>query len=215
MKKNRTAGFTLMEMLIAMGISMIVILGVSQFMVTSTNTYQAVDTQVTVQMDAQDALNTITDMVMEGNNIAKRQMNDGSDVYVVYYNLGQQDSSGNVYTFSNANQRMFWLDSSTHNLYLIHTKDTAAFNAAIDTKAGKQLLAEGVASFQIRVKNAADDSYSALQQEGLSANAAGSLLNVQISFSSDEISRGKKAEGFDYEASQDVVIRNRIVGIMN
>lgn len=211
MKKNRTAGFTLVEMLIAMGISMIVIAGVSQFLVVSTNTFNAVDTQVNVQMDALDTMNTISDMIMEGNNIAKRQMDDGSDFYTVYYNLGQMDSNGDLYNYATANQRIFWLNQTDHNLYLIHTKDNSEFRDAMSSQAGKQLLAEGVDAFDVSVKNVSGGSITALTNDGVSAENDRSLLKVSVSFKSEKRTSGKK--GVDYDSSQDVMIRNRVIAI--
>lgn len=211
MKKNRTAGFTLVEMLIAMGISMIVIAGVSQFLLVSTNTFNAVDTQVNVQMDALDAMNTISDMVMEGNNVAKRQMDDGTDFYTVYYNLGQTDSNGDLYNYATANQRIFWLNQTDNNLYLIHTKDNTQFRAAMASKDGKQLLAEGVNNFAISVKNVSGSSITGLTPDGVSAGEDRTLLQVSISFQSEKRARGK--DGMNYDSSQDVMIRNKVIAI--
>lgn len=211
MKKNRTAGFTLVEMLIAVGISMIVIAGVSQFMLVSTNTFNAVDTQVNVQMDALDAMNTISDMVMEGNNVAKRQMVDGTDFYTVYYNLGQTDSNGDLYNYATANQRIFWLNQTDNNLYLIHTKDNTQFRAAMESQDGKQLLAEGVDNFSISVKNVSGGSVTGLTPDGVSAGEDRTLLQVSISFQSEKRASGK--DGMNYDSSQDVMIRNKVIAI--
>ena len=210
--KNNRAGFTLVEMLVAMTASMIVILGVSQFMISASNTYKEVDTQVRVQMDAQDTINSVTDMLMEGNNVSKRQMDDGSEFYAVYYNLGQRDSFGNLYNFSSANQRIFWLDQDTHNLYLFHTKSTSAFNdAKSSANTGKQLLAEGVSDFEIRIKDAT--ATSDLTEDGLSAGGDKTLLEIYVKMNSAKIARGKKIKGFTYKATQSCYIRNPIVAL--
>lgn len=206
MEEKKNAGFTLIEMLIAMMISMIVIAGVSQFMVTATREYQAVDSQINVQMDAQDALNTICDMVMQGNNVARYK--SGSYTYFcVYYNLGEQDSSGNLLTYETAEQRMFYLEDD--KIYMLHTKDGSEYNDAINNQTNKQLLAEGVKSF-----NVTTPSGSNLGKKGISASSTNSSsLKVDISFETEAVKSGTSSTKTVYDASQLVAIRNVIVDI--
>lgn len=203
-KKN--AGFSLVELLIAMMISMIVIAGVSQFMVSATREYQAVDAQITVQMDAQDALNTICDMVMQGNNVARYK--SGSYMYFcVYYNLGENDSSGNLVTYETAEQRMFYLDND--KIYMIHTTSGTEYNDAMNHQSKKQLLAEGVKNFNITTS-----SGSNIGKEGISASSANaSSLKVDISFEKEAVKSGTSSTKTKYDASQLVAIRNVIVDI--
>ena len=70
MREKRNAGFTLVELLVAMLMSLILITGVGQFMAASTNNYQAVDKQVNLQVEAQSVINSISDMILEANNVA-------------------------------------------------------------------------------------------------------------------------------------------------
>lgn len=220
MKENRTAGFTLLEMMIAMGISMIVILGVSQFLVTSTTTFRAVDTQVSVQMDVQDALNTISDMVMEGNNIACRNQGTSDECYIVYYNLGQTDSTGKLYNYESADQRIFWLDKTSCNLYLTHISGKTGsdyLDAIQGSHAGKQLLAEGVESFFISYNEKDNNNkYKTLAESGIDAantTDKNPVMHIEMQFKSEKINRKKKTDGFGYLAQQNVVIRNRLHAI--
>ena len=205
-KEKKNAGFTLIEVLIAMGIAMIVIAGVSQFMLAATRQYQAVDTQVNVQMDAQDALNTICDMVMQGNNIA-RYKHGKYTYFCVYYDLGEYDSSGNLKTYATAEQRMFYLDGD--EIYMIHTKDGTEYNDAMSSQSNRQLLAEGVKNFNITTS-----SGSNIGKSGLSASKLeSSTVNVNISFETAKIKSGASSTKATYDASQLVAIRNSIVDI--
>lgn len=206
MKEKRNAGFTLIELLIAMMIAMIVITGVAQFMATSTREYQAVDSQVSVQMDAQDALNTICDMVMQGNNVA-RYRNGGYTYFCVYYNLGEVDSSGDLKDYATAEQRMFYLDGE--DIYMLHTTNGSEYSDAMNSQANKQLLAEGVKNFNITTS-----SGSNLGKNGISESSANSSsVNVSISFETDAIKSGHSSVKTTYDASQLVALRNKIVDI--
>lgn len=206
MKEKKNAGFTLIEVLIAMGIAMIVIAGVSQFMLAATRQYQAVDTQVNVQMDAQDALNTICDMVMQGNNIARYKQGRYT-FFCVYYDLGECDSSGNLKTYETAEQRMFYLDGD--EIYMIHTKDGIGYNDAMNSQTNKQLLAEGVKDFNITTSSGSNLGKSGFSSSKLEA----STVNVNISFEADKIKSAGKSPKATYDASQLVAIRNSIVDI--
>lgn len=208
MQEKKNAGFTLMELLIAMAIAMIVITGVSQFMVTSTKQYQAVDTQINVQMDAQDALNTICDMVMQGNNVARYKKGNYM-FYCVYYDLGEQDSSGNLKTYETAEQRIFYLDGE--QIYMIHTSNGSEYSDAMSTQSKRQLLAEGVKSFSITLPSSNNNN---ITKEGFSAASTNNAsLQVHISFETDAIKSGASSPKVEYNASQLVAIRNEIVDI--
>jgi len=205
-KEKRNAGFTLIELLIAMMIAMIVITGVAQFMATATREYQAVDSQVSVQMDAQDALNTICDMVMQGNNVA-RYKNGSYTYFCVYYNLGEYDSSGDLKNYETAEQRMFYLDGE--DIYMLHTTNGSEYHDAMSSQANKQLLAEGVKNFNITTS-----SGSNLGKNGISETSSNSSsVNVNISFETDAIKSGHSSVKTTYDASQLVAIRNKIVDI--
>lgn len=206
MEEKRNSGFTLIELLLAMGIAMIVIAGVSQFMVTATRQYQAVDTQVNVQIDAQDALNIICDMVMQGNNVA-RYKNGSYTYFCVYYDLGECDSSGNLKTYETAEQRMFYLDGE--NIYMIHTKDGSEYSDAMRSQTNKQLVAEGVKKFNITTS-----SGNNIDKSGISASSVNSsTMKVNISFETAKIKSGSGSTKAIYDASQLVAIRNQIVDI--
>lgn len=212
MKENRTAGFTLVEMLVAMMISMIVITGVAQFMVSGTKQYQAVDNQVSLQMEAQSVVNAITDMIMEGNNVAVREIG-GQKYFSVYYNLDKNDATIN---FRTAEQKIVWLDTTTKKMYLMETDSGSEYDNATDgasPAAGdtfKQLLAEGVADIEYTVASA-----GALTANGVSTgiNSSNPTIGVKISLQSKVTSQSTKEDGYTYIAQDAVAMRNEIVRI--
>lgn len=212
MKEKQNAGFTLLELLIAMMMSMIIILGVGQFLVAATNHYRGIDSQVTLQMDAQDAVNTISDFIMEGNNISQIK----SNMYTVYYDLGRLDASGYRISRENANQRIFWLNNGM--LYMFHPDSALEYNNIINDPehSNPMLLAEGVDEFSISIPKA-DNSTEALGTNGLDAaeyETKNSVpVRVKIKLNSTKMSSKKSITDINFEATQDVAIRNRIESI--
>ena len=210
MKENRTAGFTLVEMLVAMMISMIVITGVAQFMVSGTTQYQAVDKQVNLQMEAQSVVNAITDMIMEGNNVALRKI-DGQKYFSIYYNLDKNDATIN---FRTAKQKVIWLDTSTNKMYLMECNSGSEFDTATNGNSPasgdtfKQLLAEGVADMEYTLANATE-----LTADGVAAgtNGGNTTIGVKISLQSKVTAQSEKEDGYTYIAQDAVAMRNEIV----
>lgn len=213
MKKKQNAGFTLLELLIAMMMSMIIILGVGQFLVSATNHYKAIDNQVTLQMDAQDAVNTISDFIMEGNNISRVQ-GTSETMYSVYYDLGKLDVNNHRISRENANQRIFWLKNDG-NLYMFHPNSKSAYDNIVNDPehSNPMLLAEGVESFSISVPKAG----GALTETGLDAAEYETKncvpIRIEIKINSKKMTRKKSVTDVSFQATQEVAIRNRIQSI--
>lgn len=214
MKKKQNAGFTLLELLIAMMMSMIIILGVGQFLVSATNHYKAIDNQVTLQMDAQDAVNTISDFIMEGNNISRVQ-GTSETMYSVYYDLGKLDVNNHRISRENANQRIFWLNQADGNLYMFHPDSKSAYDNIVSDPghSNPMLLAEGVESFSISVPKAG----GALTVTGLDAAEYETKncvpIRIEIKINSTKMTRKKSVTDVSFKATQEVAIRNRIQSI--
>ena len=119
MREKRNAGFTLVELLVAMLMSLILITGVGQFMAASTNNYQAVDKQVNLQVEAQSVINSISDMILEANNVAYVTNSSGDKYFIIYYNLGETLSTGDVVDKTTAKQNIIWKPFSATST--IHT----------------------------------------------------------------------------------------------
>lgn len=181
--KNRKSGFTLLELLIAMMVSMIVIMGVAQFMVASTNSYRYTNEEVNMQHDAQDTLNLVCDVIMEGYNISQ---NEG--LYSVY--IGSKE------------QKIFGIDKKG-NLVMYHVTKTISSDLANQIKNATPLLvAENVSSFGIKQSGG-----SQLPVGGYDSEVRKPRVTVSIKFNS-KVTKTKSMAKFD--ASQDAVIRNMI-----
>ena len=210
MKENRNAGFTLVEIMIAMLMMLIIITSVAQFMSASSINYQAVDNQVNMQMEAQNTINTICDMVLESNNVAYQEI-DGEEYFFIYKNLGELDGEGNPLTKANATQNVIWLDKTNNNLYLfVCTNGVERLDAIDKTKhSKKKLLAEGVASWNFNVDSVA------LTQKGLQSDTFSNnpTVTITIGFQA-QVGLGGKKDGYTYSATDSVSPRNQIVEIV-
>lgn len=213
MKEKKNAGFTLVELLVAMLMSLILITGVGQFMAASTNNYQAVDKQVNLQMEAQSVINSISDMVLEANNVAFVTASDGEKYFIIYYNLGEKSSTGGVMDKTTAKQNIIWLDSSEHKLYLFTCNSKDDYNDAMGPKANKMLFAEGVHNIQYAIATATGNT--TLNAKGLDASATQSapMVKIDVELWSKVTSNSKKEDGYIYKASDTVAPRNEIVAI--
>lgn len=213
MREKRNAGFTLVELLVAMLMSLILITGVGQFMAASTNNYQAVDKQVNLQVEAQSVINSISDMILEANNVAYVTNSSGDKYFIIYYNLGETLSTGDVVDKTTAKQNIIWLDTSDNKLYLFTCNSKADYDDAMGAKTKKMLFAEGVHSIKYAIATATGDT--ALNAKGLDASATQStpMVKVDVELWSKVTLQSKKADGYTYEASNTIAPRNEIVAI--
>lgn len=208
--ENRKAGFTLIEILIAMLMSLIIISGVVQFMQVATTNYQAVDKQVNLQVEAQSTINAISDMILEANNVSV----DG-DYLHIYYNVGLPTSvSGGAVTREGAEQKIIWFDSAHSKLYLFNCNSATEYSAAKSSShTGKQLLAEGVHSVQYKIPSASGTG-TALTNSGLSTTGQNKpTVEISVELWSKATSQSTKEDDFTYVATDTVAPRNEIVAI--
>lgn len=207
-KENRNAGFTLIEILIAMLMSLIIISGVVQFMQVATTNYQVVDKQVNLQVEAQSTINAISDMILEANNVSC----DGEYLHI-YYNLGATLSTGATVTKQTAEQKIIWFDSTNSKLYLFNCNSSSDYSDARGSHTKKQLLAEGVHSVSYKIP-AASGGGTKLNAKGLTVTG-GSQPSVEISIElwSKATSRSTKENDLTYVATDTVAPRNEIVAI--
>ena len=236
MRKNRHAGFSLVEMLIAMLMSMIIILGVAQFLVTSTTNYEAADKQVDLQMEAQSTLNCITDMILESNNVLYEKKSTGSgapDTYIyIYENLGMdvqtKGADGNTYTVTatkkTAKQKILWFDSDEEEVYLFICDSVADYEDAIGSHSNKNLLAEGVTDMTLffggvemksgddYAKHLKDVSYG-LREDNTVDSVKNEALEVRISLHSPMTATSANKDVYTYEAKDAVAPRSEVVSL--
>lgn len=211
MKKNRNSGFTIVELLVAMSISLIIITGVGQFMVTSSNHYEAVDNQVKLQMEAQSVINCITDMILEANNVAYQSDDQGAYCFI-YANLGEKISDDSVADRYTAEQRIVWLNKKEKKIYLFHCYNKDDYDKAMKSHEGKQLMAEGIENLTLAIENV--DGNTALGMDGVvrPSSEKKPLVHVEVELASKVLkSADDKSYKFEYTASDSVAIRNQIV----
>lgn len=217
MKENRNAGFTLIEILIAMMMSLIIITGVSQFLSVSSNNYQAIDKQVNMQVEAQSVVNAITDMILEANNVAYRA---DKKCLIIYYNLGETLSDGTIANKRTAEQKIIWLDEKNSKLYLFNCNEKRNGNSddyvdAMGSRSNAQLFAEGIHSVKYTIPTASGTGNS-LSTDGLTASATTQTspsVKIEVELWSKITSNSTKEDGYTYKASNIVAPRNEIVAI--
>lgn len=201
MKEKQNAGFTLMEMLIAMMISMIIILGVGQFLVVGTKNYQAVDNQVKLQLEAQDAINAVTDMILESNNVLYMENSDGKYL-CMYYTWGQ---------------KVIWLDSGNNErkLYLFVCRTGVEYTDAITVGGhhNKKLLAEHVRDMRLLYNGSAFLSGQDYIDVGAADGVKNAQIDIELTFGSKKFSNESNQDAYTYVALDGVAPRNEIVAI--
>lgn len=199
MTRNKNAGFTLVELLIAMLISMIVIAGVAQFIVVGTKQYETIGNQSEMQQEAVFALNMFTDMVLESDNV--KTITKGSETYIcLYYNSGQAKQA----------EKVLWNDTSSNKLYLFDCDENSlkledVINGA---HSEKKLFAEYVKRIHLSCGGTAfgsNTSYSELKQGGI----RNPVINVEMDF---EIKKDRNdTDTYTFKAENAVAPRNEIV----
>lgn len=206
-KENQNAGFTLVELLIAMMMTLLIVSSVGQFMASSSRNYQILDNQVNLQTEAQCTINMISDLILEGNNVRFEDLGKDKMLYI-YKNLGTTDSTGNLVTRRTAEQDIVWYDSKSHNMYLFLCKNGSDYdNAKSAAHTGAKLLAEGVYDFNATAEGVDDwsnglDFGRAMPQQP--------WVNISVKLQTKAVSDGNE-DDFTYVAENSVFPRNEIV----
>lgn len=209
MKENRNAGFTLVEMLIAMFISLIIISGVGTFLVTATKTYQATDEQVDLQLEAQDVANAISDRILEANNVYFDPQSD--DTYIrIYYELKRGSANR-----KSAKQDILWFDKDESNLYLFICNGTSDYNDAYNTHSKAKLLAENVSDIQLCIDGFTMGQNNEDQKEyykNIQKNKKNPVIQVVVGMKSAMVDSSGK-ERYTYKVNVGAAPRSEIVGL--
>lgn len=214
-KANRKAGFTLMELLIAMMVTLIIVTAVGQFMTAATRTYQILNNQVDLQMEAQCTINMIADMVLEGNNVV---FDKSKNMLRIYKNLGTEDASGTPVDYRTAEQNIIWFDEKGDlhekgNMYLFVCNSGSDFDKALthDSSTAK-LMAEGIDSFDVKgvitanLENGleVDNKRNAAQPDG---------ITVSVKLKTKAVYDSSNDNDFTYQAVDTIFPRNEIVAV--
>lgn len=208
--ENRNAGFTLLEVLIAMMITLIIVTAVGQFMTAATRTYQITNNQVDLQMEAQCTINMIADMVLESNNVV---FNQTDKILHIYKNLGTSPSVD----YRTAEQNIIRFDKDGKiekgNMYLFVCDSASDYDDAIAFKeSAAKLMAEGVDSFEVT------NSKGTTLKDGLMVDANKNKtqqdgVTVSVKFKTKAVYDSSNDDDFTYEAVDTIFPRNEIVEI--
>lgn len=204
-KKNRNAGFTLVELLIAMLMTLIIVSSVGQFMATTSRTYQILDNQVNLQVEAQCTINMIADMILEGNNVVFDQPNN---MLRIYKNLGSQDASGNLVDYRTAEQNIIWFDESSENMYLFICKSGTDYDNAVYAHKDGKLMAEGIDEFKVLCSTVNDLSNGLTKTRDLPQQHC---LTVSVTLKTKAAYDSSNDDDFTYTAVDNIYPRNEII----
>ena len=196
----------MVELLIAMMMTLIIVTAVGQFMAISSRTYQAADNQVNLQMEAQCTINMITDMILEGNNVV---FDKSKNRLRIYKNLGAKDSSGNPVDYQTAEQNIIWFNESDGNMYLFICKTAADYHDAVSSSPkGGKLMAEGIEDFQVTCPTVSDLSVGLTGGRYVSQQHS---ITVSVKLKRKAFVSGGTDVEYTYEAVDTVFPRNEIV----
>ena len=211
-KKKQKAGFTLLELLIAMMITLIIVTAVGQFMAATSRSYQTLNNQVDLQMEAQCTINMIADMVLEGSNVV---YDSGNNMLRIYKKT--VDASGNLLDYKSAEQNIIWFDKDGDiqkgNMYLFVCDSDSDYSDALNHDSNKaKLMAEGVDSFAVTSPRGTNLA------RGLSLDANRNMpqrdgVTVSVKLKTKAVYDSSNDDDFTYEAVDTIFPRNEIVEV--
>lgn len=137
-------GFTMIELLIAIGIMSVVIVTVGTLMTTSSRTFNALGTETKLQSEAQLVANSISNLAMDSisaNSTAPSDIPDSSD-----YNL----ASGKALVLkNNVDKSRYTIVCNPSENKLYYYKQTINADDSLGSYSDKSLLAENVHDFSV------------------------------------------------------------------
>lgn len=161
--ENSDSGFTLIELVVAMAVSALVLTAVIFFIALAARQYSTANADVSMQMEAQSALNQTGDIIMEAFSGPYR-IDSGSDTLAAYA-VDATDSAGapcaEIFVLDTADSRLLTAELATTSKEI-----TADDVAGVAGNADRNLLAGHVSTFT-------------LERAG-----TGGLISVRISFAS-------------------------------
>ena len=95
-------GFTLVELLISMAISVIVIASIAYFMSYSSKNYRSANDEVILQTESQTILNQLNDLIIEASNV---KFDDATDKLYIYKKDANEEY---IISFDSVNHRLMF-----------------------------------------------------------------------------------------------------------
>lgn len=197
MRKLNNQGMTLIELILAMVISLIVIAAITMFVSTSSRSYQTSHDEISVQMEAQTILNQIGDLVQEGNNVFYTSTLYASGPVLFIYHMDQDSSTDD-------NMEIIWFDNRNHCMYLYKTTTSEKASVIQDIEHGNasedNLLGEYLTDFRADTGIAASPDQFVFDRTGSNSTT----LTVTLSLQDNRRT---------FTAVQDIKIRNKIMNL--
>lgn len=147
MKKSCTdnKGFTLVELIIGVAILAIVTAAIAGFMVTGTKNYTNQNTEVTIQEEAQLAVNQIADILIDTARSVS-YVENGNDRVLVVYNGEEQEDGSIIERYSGEKNYYFKFDSELKEVSYVEFA-VEFEQPSKDSNSIECLLAEDVTDF--------------------------------------------------------------------
>lgn len=197
MKKPNNHGMTLIELILAMAISVIIIAAIAMFISTGSKSYETSHDEISVQMEAQTILNQIGDLVQEGNNVFYASTLYATGPVLFIYHTDQDSSTDD-------NMEIIWFDIGNHCMYLYKIKASEKDAKIQDIKNGNveedYLLGEYVTNFSADTGIASSKNQFIFDRTGSTSTTLTVYLALQDSTRS-------------FTATQDIKLRNKIVNL--
>lgn len=135
MKPWNNRGSSLIELLVAMTVSVLVIGAIMVFMSSGTKNYQLVDREITLQMEVQTVSNQLSDMIISANHLNYTAPDANNKVLTIYYKGDPSYAEKRkVITYDGVKARLF----------------LTSYNSAADEAiASPSLLADYITGFEV------------------------------------------------------------------
>lgn len=119
--KINNKGMTLMELIIALAISMIVLSMIAVFINVASKSFNKTNNDVKLQMEAQVAINQLSNLAMEAKEI--KPLLGVSEPNCGYCIVGYNDSNTYAVIYTSDNQKLYLIKTNQENILNINYSD--------------------------------------------------------------------------------------------
>lgn len=119
--KSRNKGFTLIELIITIGIMCIVVSSVILFLIININNFAVLRTDTELQFHSQYIMNFVSNKIMESKNIevikmgTKNLMNGTGEYSITKISLRYDTNNNNCYIFEIRNNKIYYGNSNSYD----------------------------------------------------------------------------------------------------
>lgn len=187
-KKNQ--GFTLVELIVSIGILAVVGLGIGTVAYQGVRQYRIANAEVNVQQEAQLTGNQLKNLVMNAN--------DGVGIWDGNLNIYSYDAAADI-----RRKSIVRYDATERKLFLVRYEETTSEGSETSWMAEEdengECLAEYVTAFSVTLLDAEGRTVTTAEDRG---NTKARQVRMKISYELD---------GKSYELEQTVTLRNRVL----